>query len=51
MELSVPDIDGVDARRAPFEEHLREPAGRGADVERRPTLRRIAEMIERRASA
>ena len=33
-------------RGAAFEQHLREPAGRGADVERRPARRIEPEMVE-----
>ena len=34
-ELAVADVERVDPRRAAGEEHVGEPAGRGADVERR----------------
>ena len=48
MQLPVPDIDGVDLRRASRQEHLREAARRGADIERNAPRRIEAERIEPR---
>jgi hypothetical protein len=33
MKLTVPDVYGKDARGAALQQHLREAAGRGTDVE------------------
>ena len=46
MHLAVADIDGDDMGRAALEQHLREAAGRGADVERVAAGRIEAEMVE-----
>ena len=46
IELAVTDIEGDDANRAPFEEHIGETAGRRADVESLATVDRDAKRIE-----
>ena len=48
IELAVSDVDGVHAPCAAFQEHLGEPAGRGANVERDDAVGRKAERVERR---
>ena len=51
IHLAMPDIDGDDMRRAALQKHLREAAGRGAEIERRQARRVEAERVERRRSA
>ena len=46
IELPVADIDRDDMRGAALQQHLREAAGRGAEVERRQAGRIEAEGIE-----
>ena len=46
--LAMADIDGVDAGRAAFEQHLRETAGRRADIEAGAPGRVVGEAVERR---
>ena len=48
VQLPAADIDRVDLGRAAFEQHLREAAGRGADIEADAAFRIEAEMVERR---
>ena len=48
VELAVADVDREHLARAALEKHLREAAGRRADVERDAAVRRIAEAVERR---
>ena len=46
IKLAVADVDGEHLARAALEQHLREAAGRGAEVERDAAGRRIAEPVE-----
>ena len=46
VQLAVTDVDRIDARRAALEQHLREAAGRRADIERDDAGHGKAEMIE-----
>src|SRR2546421_286345 len=46
VKWAVADVDGIDAFRAPREEHLGEAAGRGADVERSDAVHGEAERVE-----
>jgi hypothetical protein len=46
MQLTAPDIDGVDPARAPRQENLRETAGRGAQIETRQAPRIDPEAVE-----
>ena len=48
MQLPAPDIDCIDTLGAALQQHLREAAGGGADIEADAALRIEAEMIERR---
>jgi hypothetical protein len=48
MELAASDIDGIDLGRPAGDEDIAEASGRGADIERHPSLRIEAEFIERR---
>ncbi len=47
MQLAASDVDGVDAPGAALEQHLREAAGRRADVEADAPARIETEMVER----
>ncbi len=47
VEQPIADIDGVDARRAALEQHIGEPAGRGAHIDRDQPIRREAKAVER----
>ena len=47
VQLPAADIDRVDAPGAALQQHLREAAGRGADIEADHAARIEAEMIER----
>ena len=46
-ELATSDVESVDARRAALQQHVREAAGRGPDVEADDTGRVDPERIER----
>ena len=46
-ELTTSHVDGDDRRRAPLEQAVGEPAGRGARVERAPTVDSHLEVVER----
>ena len=48
MQLPASDIDRVDVPGAALQQHLRESAGGGADIEANAAARIEAEMIERR---
>ena len=48
MQLPASDIDRVDELGAALQQHLREAAGGGADIEADAAARIEAEMIERR---
>ena len=43
----MPDVEGDDLPRAPLQEHVREPPGRRADVERHGACDIDAERLER----
>ena len=45
-ELPVPDVDGAHMGGAALQQHLREAAGRSADIERVAAARVEAEMVE-----
>ena len=47
VELAVADVERDDAARAALEQHVGEPAGRGADVERLAAVDGDAECVER----
>ena len=46
-ELAVADVDGDDLAGAAVQQHLGEPAGRGAGVQAAPAVDRDAERVER----
>ena len=46
MQLAVPDVERDHARRTPLQQHVREPARGGADVQRVPTGRVDPEGVE-----
>src|SRR5260370_28210900 len=45
-ELTMPDIDGVDAAGAARQQHVGKAAGRGADIESFPAVDHDPEMVE-----
>jgi hypothetical protein len=48
VQLTAPDIDGMDATGVAFQQHLRKSAGRSADIETEAAGRIEAEMVQRR---